>query len=177
MHAKATESHITCSVPYLGQINSVTESDRARFRAKVDRRGDHECWPFTGRIQPNGYGMFRQGRHGNRPSYAHRTAWEFTYGEIPEGLLVCHRCDERNCCNPAHLFLGTQLDNLRDASAKGRLNIPRKRNRDAKPEAIARYLAGGVTQQELADEYGVNKLTICRWLKGLKQPYARPKAS
>ena len=56
--------------------------------------------------------------------YAHRAAWRLFKGEIPAGLYVCHKCDEKLCANPDHLFLGTAVDNMQDASRKGRIRIP-----------------------------------------------------
>src|SRR5690348_6874526 len=76
-----------------------------------------ECWLWQG--ETNGtYGRVRNHRG---PSWSsHRLAWRLTFGAIPEGLCVLHKCDVPLCCNPAHLFLGTLLDNNRDMFAKGR---------------------------------------------------------
>jgi hypothetical protein len=91
-----------------------------RFWAKVYKNGpvpQHipelgPCWLWTAYIS-EGYGEFES-------TTAHRTAWELTYGPIPLGFDVLHRCDNRTCVRPAHLFLGTDLDNARDREAKGR---------------------------------------------------------
>jgi hypothetical protein len=68
----------------------------------------------------NGYGMLGLGRRTDPKTAAHRVAWTVAVGPIPEGLNVLHHCDNRPCCNPAHLWLGTQRDNLLDMVAKGR---------------------------------------------------------
>lgn len=78
---------------------------------------DDECWLWTGAITSDGYGKCRP----ESDSWlAHRVAWTVARGEIPEGLCVCHKCDVRACCNPSHLFLGTNTDNVMDRCAKGR---------------------------------------------------------
>ena len=88
-----------------------------RFWTKVERRADGECWPWTARCDDAGYGSFKVAR---RLVKAHRIAWELTHGMIGDGLHVCHHCDNPPCCNPAHLFVGTRSDNMRDMAAKGR---------------------------------------------------------
>jgi hypothetical protein len=96
-----------------------------RFWSKVDKRGPDECWPFTGRTNGNGaypgYGWIRGPEANRRPLAAHRISWELHNGPIPDGLFVLHKCDFPPCTNPAHLFLGTNRDNMRDAAAKGRI--------------------------------------------------------
>lgn len=75
------------------------------------------CWNWTSTMKPNGYGHYS-----THPDQwlAHRFAYTATYGPIPDGLFVCHTCDNRRCVRPAHLFLGTHDDNMRDMVAKKR---------------------------------------------------------
>lgn len=92
-----------------------------RFWAKVQKAGPDDCWPWLASRMPKGYGKL--GIASTTPKLAHRVSWELHYGPIPEGLFVCHRCDNPPCVNPAHLFLGTCTDNLRDMVAKGRFTL------------------------------------------------------
>ena len=92
-----------------------------RFWAYVHRGEPDACWLWSSTTSGNGYGQIRIADGGpRRYLLAHRVSWEMHHGPIPDGLLVCHHCDVRACCNPAHLFLGTQSDNIRDMVAKGR---------------------------------------------------------
>jgi hypothetical protein len=86
--------------------------------ARVDKSNASGCWVWTGARKSGGYGHFHHRDHGLIK--AHRASWIVTNGEIPAGLIVCHKCDNPPCVNPSHLFLGTKKDNTRDMMAKGR---------------------------------------------------------
>lgn len=98
-----------------------------RLQRLLDKTGGPQsCWSWSGPVNGSGYGgIFFEGR----PQGAHRVAWQLEYGPIPQGMLVLHTCDNRRCCNPTHLFLGTQRDNIRDCQAKGRANDDAKGHR------------------------------------------------
>ena len=99
----------------------LSASSASSLRERIASLQAEGCWLWDGKPNHNGYGTVHL-RSGTRAHYlAHRVAYTIYKGEIPDGLLVCHRCDVRLCVNPEHLFLGSHLDNTRDALAKGRL--------------------------------------------------------
>jgi hypothetical protein len=133
---------------------------------KIEQRGPDECWPWRLFRDPKGYGLFKLGGRRGRTMRAHRYAYELAYGPIPEGQLVCHRCDNPSCCNPEHLFLGTPAENSADMVRKGR-----SPNRVLKTQPWARLTEetvlhiradhqAGKTYREIAAEYGVGKTTV-----------------
>ena len=91
-----------------------------RFWAKVDKESPNGCWEWTAGLNGAGYGQFTMWPAS--PVRAHRFSWELRHGPIPDGLCALHRCDNRPCVNPDHLFLGTRGDNIRDCFSKGRGN-------------------------------------------------------
>lgn len=94
------------------------------FWDKVDRTNPEACWLWKGSRFPNGYGQCKMD---GKAVGAHRIAYQLVKGRIPEGLLVCHTCDNPSCCNPIHLFLGTALENQQDMVQKGRSTKGRRR--------------------------------------------------
>lgn len=89
--------------------------DSSRLWSGVQSRFEG-CWEWQHALR-NGYGTLKwRGKDG----YAHRAAYEDTFGAIPDGIEVCHECDNPKCCRPAHLFLGTHENNMRDMASKGR---------------------------------------------------------
>lgn len=95
------------------------ESEAVRFWTYVQRGTG--CWVWTASRYPGGYGQFR--RKGGPLRGTHRVAWELARGPIPEGLHVCHRCDNPVCVRPSHLWLGTHSENMQDAHRKGRIPL------------------------------------------------------
>lgn len=87
-----------------------------RLWSRVVKGNPDDCWIWTGQTDDWGYGVLRM----VKKDKAHRVAWRLTFGEIPPGLSVLHRCDNPPCVNPSHLWLGTAKDNARDREAKKR---------------------------------------------------------
>ena len=100
----------------------VTDELVDRFWDKVDVRGGNDCWEWTGGKDRDGYGLIGL-KSPWRTRGAHRVSYVIGNGPIPDGLLVLHSCDNPSCVNPAHLFTGTQLDNMRDMIDKGRVYL------------------------------------------------------
>lgn len=130
-----------------------------------------KCWEWTGVRGNDGYG-----RHWNLR--AHRLVWFIVTGEDPGDRFVCHGCDNRACCNPNHLFLGTHTDNMRDASQKGRLRgfaqkgTSHWRYKITDEEVVEiRNLAllGEMTQKQIAARFGVSPATVSKIKKGKRR--------
>jgi hypothetical protein len=149
----------------------LSEACVARFHSKYNKTAD--CWLWQAGRYHHGYGMVSVGRKGGRQrnSYAHRVAYVLAKGPIPRGLVVMHACDNRACVNPAHLSLGTQGDNVRDAARKGHYSIPHptssvRKLSDGDVRAIRMSFASG---DALARCYGVSKSTISFIRRGLRR--------
>lgn len=123
---------------------------------------DNQCWEWLAGVDTWGYGRIRVNR---RMESAHRFAWSYPNYVIPDGMKICHSCDNPKCCNPKHLFLGTNKDNMEDRNAKGRqakgeMMVMNKLVANQILEIRKRYIDGDVTIANLARDYGVAWQTI-----------------
>jgi hypothetical protein len=127
----------------------------AAFWPRVDMSaGPYGCWPWTGGKKHDGYGILRIfGRHEG----AHRASWILTNGPIDDAsIFVCHRCDNPPCVNPAHLFLGTHLDNMRDMIRKGRRGCYEPKLTAEKAIAILEQTRAGRHDRDIAADFGIS---------------------
>jgi HNH endonuclease len=133
------------------------EAIRERFWSKVDvSGGGGACWPWTAAInhERGGYGQFKLGLPEKKTIRCNRMAWILARGDIEDGLHVLHSCDNPRCCNPAHLFVGSNLDNIKDRVAKHRSNPKRVLSNRQVVEIIVNF--GVVNMKTLANVYGVS---------------------
>lgn len=159
--------------PKIAHTEEFRQKRIAEFWALVDASaGPDTCWPWLGSRMKVGYGRMR---FANRPDVGtHRLSWELSYGAIPDGLWVLHRCDNRICCNPKHLFLGTPYDNIHDMMNKGRRKDYDKhgeRNPNCKltDDQVAQLRAdrsAGLPYSALAEKYDVWPGHISRLVNG-----------
>lgn len=164
-------------------MNSITlsEKEEKRFWSFVDIRDSDDCWEWQGASNGTGNGC-GHGRFCIRViegkslrEYSHRISWMLKFGDIPEGMSVLHKCDNPPCCNWKHLFLGTQKDNMQDASRKGRCVTPNLKGEEAYQAKlkekdvleIKRLLAEEkVSQSQIARNYNVSLQAIHLIKKG-----------
>jgi hypothetical protein len=183
-----TVSYNVCSIDCLNQIQALLKEGRLlalgayerrrlteHFWARVDRRGPDECWPWRLSCLPakaGGAGQFTYRFRDKQISYkAHRLAWLFSTGKSAGDLKVCHRCDNPPCCNPAHLFPGTQAENLDDARRKGRLvdGAANVKVSDAGILDIQANYRRRVNGKALAAKYGITLASLLRIVNGTQR--------
>lgn len=145
------------------------EATISRFWRDVQRRGANECWPWVGQLgKPSRvnmlYGRFAMLSDGKTKSYrSHRFVWMLMRGPIPDGMNVLHRCDNTKCCNPEHLFLGSQHDNIEDMKRKNRQARGENNVKAKLTEADVREIrASTETTSALAKRYGVHYTTMVK---------------
>jgi hypothetical protein len=152
---------VTGSIPVSRTIPDLLIWERQKFHRSVKRAGPDDCWEWQG-ARSHGYGRLRLRR---RLFLAHRVAYTLAKGPIPPGAVVMHACDNPPCCNPAHLSLGTMLDNARDMDAKGRGRRIGPKPR-LTPDTIRLICESNLSQRKTADAFGVSRIYVRQlWAK------------
>lgn len=155
-----------------------------RLVNKVNIPDDRGCWEYLGGKDKNGYGQFWINDL-RRSIPAHRAMYIAMNGQIPPNLVVCHKCDNPSCCNPDHLFLGTDNDNVQDRVKKGRSASGDQHGSRTHPEKIRRgeannkckfpdtiiveirelYTSGNFSYSQLSKKFGISKSQISNIVK------------
>lgn len=160
-------------IRYMRILDYTTEANIARFWEKVSKGDGDECWEWRASLDGRGYGQFsiKTGRNVR----AHRFSYTICCGKIPKDLFVLHRCDNRKCVNPAHLFLGDAGDNIRDCFAKGRAR-PFRGVGEGNGRAVLtaekvvvmrrRHKSGDATIRQLREETGLSQAAIWNLVNG-----------
>ena len=146
-------------------IELLIQDFQERFWSKVNKESSNlswrgtRCWEWTGIRIPKGYGHFKA--FGGRLLKAHRVAYEIEIGPIPDGMLCMHRCDNPPCCNPAHLHLGTNTENMADMVKKHRSRHgafhPHATLTEEIVSSIRRDQRAGLTDIQIHEKYGTSR--------------------
>jgi hypothetical protein len=169
--------------PYVGRPKarfcSRPCADAGKYGTTAERfwrhvRKGRGCWEYQVRTG-DGYGCLQINR---KPFVAHRLSWELHFGSIPHGFFVCHKCDNKACVRPSHLFLGTPSDNTHDMFVKGRqgyrgpqnpVHGERHHKTNLKEADVTRmrrlYAAGGISQHTLAQQFGLAQTQVSRIIR------------
>ena len=158
------------------------------FEKVIKSENPDNCWSWSAsKVYGYGYIGTGTGKRGRAKSFrAHRVSWQIHFGPIPEGMLVCHKCDNRECCNPKHLFLGTNKDNMQDCKTKGRFSSRKGENNyaakltnaqvDALKSAYAALPVGKSgykkrkgTVKKLATEFGISRKHVGAIVQGKRR--------
>jgi hypothetical protein len=149
--------------------STIDEATIKRFLSKVIIAQDDQCWLWVGSKNTDGYGGFTLNK---KNTGSHRASYIIYVGDIPKGMSVLHKCDVRNCVNPKHLFLGTQLDNVRDMFTKGRrekvtkgafkkgVEHPRSKINDDIVREIRKLKKGRGVFTEFAKKHGISRTLV-----------------
>jgi len=124
------------------RINRLQKTYSERFWKRIKTGNPDECWPWSGAHNEHGYGSVCKDGVLRK---AHRVAWELTFGKIPEGKWVLHKCDNPPCCNPNHLYIGTIVENTKDA-------IERKRFRSGDQHWMKKHIGSANPNTKLKEE-------------------------
>jgi hypothetical protein len=168
-----TEYPAQFTKPKRGQFNAMPLVER--MEAQTEKSAG--CWLWTGARNRQGYGHVGDHYH---TRFAHRVAYELARGPIPDGLMICHRCDNPRCVNPAHLYAGTAVDNARDAVDRGRMRSARGEEHYSarlSEQQVTEILRSVESGKDLAARLGVAKSTISMIRTGRNWKHLRSEPS
>lgn len=137
---------------------------KERFEAKV-KKMENGCHEWQSTLHRDGYGKFW---HETGQVQAHRMSYQIHHGEVPDGMWVLHRCDNRKCVNPEHLYLGDAKQNAQDMHNRGRA-VGRLVYGVEAVERARQLYAEGRSQQSIADELGIHQTTISKYIRGAQK--------
>lgn len=151
--------------------NGLSYNFPSRFWSKVDRNGPipmhkpqlGQCWVWKASKQRHGYGQIGRCNGTGKYIISSRASWILHIGSIPDGLWVCHHCDNPSCVRPDHLFLGTVLDNARDRASKGRSGIVLRK---LDSSTVLKIKSSSGTHESIALEFGVPRRQVSKILNG-----------
>lgn len=147
---------------YASKYDPLVTDPIQRFWNRVDKGPKRDCWEWKAGRDGHGYGMYNLN---GRVRHAHVVAWVITFGEVPKRVCVCHHCDNRGCCNPSHLFLGTNRQNAEDMANKGRSahgerHAMHKLTKEQVNTIRELYASGGITQRRIAGMFNIDRSNV-----------------
>jgi hypothetical protein len=149
----------------------ITKEWADRFNAKWKLNNVNGCWEWSGSVTTVGYGQIKIPK-ARRQMPAHRLSYLIHRGQIPQGQYVLHKCDNRICVNPDHLFVGTMLDNSHDMVRKNRHCFGERQGAHKLSEADARkileLIKSGMKQVRIAQMMGIGPMQVSRIKHGLR---------
>jgi len=157
----------TCPVCKLE--HNIDNCDECSDKCKILNRHKkvNGCWEWQGKLNNSGYGCYTKRINKEKTEVrAHRRSYEIFKGEIPEGMLVCHTCDNPSCCNPDHLWLGTPKENTQDCIKKGRFLNAKKRAVSAGKMTeetvieIRRLHTEGMKSKDLEEKFNISQSNV-----------------
>lgn len=166
---KNSRSCKKCGASFVGKgVKRDYCSTKCKLLGEIKKRNG--CWEWQGKLHPNGYGYTTNYETGKR-EHVHRVSHKIFKGEIPQGLCVCHKCDNRKCINPSHFFIGTQKENIHDAISKGRMecvklfaskgeNNPNAKLDDERVRKIKLEIKEGIRCTVIARKYGISSSVL-----------------
>ena len=138
------------------------------FWAKVEILGLDECWNWTSKIAPSGYGIFRTGDNHGISRLSHRVAYYLSRGILLPDASICHSCDNKRCCNPTHLFSGTHQENMDDMVSKARQAKGSNHGMSKlSDELVLRIREDTRSQKDISADYGISRSQVSN-IKTLK---------